>query len=548
MRTSIYAVFLILFSHAAFAQKYPQGYFRHPLNIPMELVANFGEIRANHWHMGLDIRTKQRVNLPVYAAADGYVARVSIEPGGFGQAIYISHPNGFTTLYAHMNGFFPALAQHVKSKQYEAESWNINIYPPEGMFRLRKGDYIGLSGNTGASAGPHVHFEIRDTKTEKCLNPLLFKFPIADAVPPSVTRIAMYDRNRSVYAQRPQFIAAGNLIKVGSDKISFAVGATDRFSGSNNPNGIYSASMYVDDELVSSFVHDNIGYDETRYLNAQVDYKFGYQGGADLQHISPLPGAVTTPYQIKDDGILHLYDTSRHKVVIRVSDANGNVTTRTFTVQYDPYLSPSYPDNNNIESFLPNNVNVFERDGFELFTSEKTMYDTVNVSFSESAINGNAVSKLFTFLDASIPAHDSVTVRIKTSLAAANADRVIIKNVSGKRTFIKKAVFQNGWLSAKFRQFGTYTAIVDNEAPTVNAPSTNLTKARSISFTPKDNHNVIKKFRVELDGKWLRFTNDKGRTWTYGFDEHFPRGEHELKVIVEDEAGNVTVRTWNVRR
>jgi murein DD-endopeptidase MepM/ murein hydrolase activator NlpD len=548
MRTSIYAVFLILFSNAGFAQKYPQGYFRNPLNIPMQLVANFGEIRANHWHMGLDIRTKQRVNLPVYAAADGYVARVSVEPGGFGQAIYINHPNGFTTLYGHMNGFFPALAQYVKSRQYEAERWNINVYPPEGMFRVKKGDYIGLSGNTGASAGPHVHFEIRDTKTEKCLNPLLFKFPIADAVPPTVARIAMYDRNRPVYAQRPQFISAGTLIKVGSDKISFAIGATDRFSGSNNPNGIYAASMYVDDELISSFVHDNIGYDETRYLNAQVDYKYGYNGGADLQHISPLPGAATTPYQFEGDGMLHLNDTGRHKVVIRVSDANGNLTTRAFTVQYDPSLAITYTDRNEKDRFLPNNVNVFERDAFEIFTTERTIYDTVDIIYSENESGGGTVSKQFSFLHPSIPSHDSFTVRIMSYLNESSADRVIIKNVSGKKTFIKKATWQNGWLSAKFRQFGTFVAIIDDQPPTVNAPATNLSKAGSISFTPRDNFNVIKNFRVELDGKWLRFTNDKGRTWTYSFDEHFPRGEHELKVIVEDEAGNVTVRTWNVRR
>src|SRR6476661_6297517 len=109
------------------AQSYPQNYFRHPLNIPMQLVANFGEIRTNHWHMGLDIRTQQKVNLPVYAAAEGYISRVSVEPGGFGQAIYIDHPNGFTTVYGHLNAFFPALADYVKQKQYEQESWKVNL-------------------------------------------------------------------------------------------------------------------------------------------------------------------------------------------------------------------------------------------------------------------------------------------------------------------------------------------------------------------------------------------------------------------------------------
>src|SRR3954469_15490052 len=208
LKTGLLAV-VLFFTRIGNAQSkpYPQNYFRHPLNIPMQLVANFGEIRANHWHMGLDIRTQHRVNLPVYAAADGYVARVSVEPGGFGQAIYINHPNGYTTLYGHLNSFFPALASYVKQQQYAQQRWNVNLTIPPDLFVIKKGDLIALSGSTGASEGPHVHFEIRDTKTENCLNPLLFQFPIADAVPPTLVRLALYDRNKSTWEQSPQILS-----------------------------------------------------------------------------------------------------------------------------------------------------------------------------------------------------------------------------------------------------------------------------------------------------------------------------------------------------
>src|SRR5436190_14708875 len=222
----------------------------------MQLVAKFGEIRTNHWHMGLDIRTQQRVNLPVHAAADGYIARVSIEPGGFGQAIYINHPNGYTTVYGHLNSFFSALADYVKQKQYEQQQWSVNLMLPPNLFPVNKGDIIALSGSTGASEGPHVHFEIRDTRSENCLNPLLFKFPVADAVPPTLLRIALYDRNKSTWQQNPQLLSLrkvgsvyslqNNSLRVGSDKISFAIGAVDRLSGTNNPNGIYSAEIMID--------------------------------------------------------------------------------------------------------------------------------------------------------------------------------------------------------------------------------------------------------------------------------------------------------------
>lgn len=545
---------LVFFSFTSDGQNYPQGYFRTPLNIPMELVANFGEIRANHWHMGLDIRTQQKVNLPVYASADGYISRIGIDATGFGQVIYIDHPNGYTTLYAHLNAFFPALAQYIKEQQYQQETWKINLSFSPGQFPVKKGEFIGLSGSTGGSAGPHVHFEIRDTKTEKVLNPLLFSFPIRDAVPPSVVRLAMYDRNKSTYMQSPQLLniakTKNHLIKVGSNRISFAVGATDRFSGSNNPNGIFAAKLMVDGQPVSSFTLNNIGYDETRYINAQIDYPYDYRGGATLQHITPLPGATGVAFNTYgDDGVIKLNDAELHSVLIEVKDANGNTTAIPFKVQYDESITPAGLLMDNY--FFPNEINVFEREDFQVVTSEKTMYDANAVTHTVSGnATGSAVSPVYSFLSAAIPAHDSVIIRIKPSANISDdmLDKLVIKSVAGSKTVVEKAVWQKGWLMAKFRQFGTYQAFIDNTPPTVNAVPGNLTKAKRIFFTPTDNFNSIKSFRVELDGKWLRFSNDKGRSWLYTFDEKFTRGEHQLKAIVEDEAGNVTEKVWNVRR
>jgi hypothetical protein len=527
----------------------------------MQLVANFGEIRANHWHMGLDIRTRQKVNLPVYAAADGYISRVSVEPGGFGQAIYITHPNGYTTLYGHLNAFFPALASYIKQQQYAQQSWRINLVLPEKLFPVSKGDLIGLSGSTGASEGPHVHFEIRDSKTENCLNPLLFRFPIADAVPPTLVRLALYDRNRSTYLQAPQLLTirktgavyttTSGAIRVGSNRVSFAIGAVDRLSGTNNPNGIYSARISMDGTPVSGFALDDISYNDTRYINAQLDLPYKTRGGSSLQHISPLPGAEDVVYQNGNgDGIIRLADTLVHTINIEVRDANGNTSTIRFALQYDPSIPRTVlpkPD----EKFLPNNVNVFERENFELYTSEQSIYDTLAIAYSVSN-NGaqSAVSPVFTFLSNAFPVHDSVTVRIKPTenIPAELRDRVVIKNVSGARTYVLKARWLNGWYASRFRQFGTYQAFADNEPPTVNAPPTDLSRASRIVFIPKDNFNTIRDLRVELDGQWLRFSNDKGKSWIYNFDEKFPGGEHELKVTVVDEAGNTTVKTWNVNR
>lgn len=559
-RSPLFLPLLLLF-HFCQAQPYPQNYFRHPLGIPMQLVANFGEIRTNHWHMGLDIRTQQRVNLPVYAAAEGYISRISVEPGGFGQAVYINHPNGFTTVYGHLNSFFPALADYVKQKQYESESWSLNLTLTPHLFAVKKGDLIALSGSTGGSEGPHVHFEIRDTKTENCLNPLLFKFPIADAVPPSIFRLAMYDRNKSTWEQSPQLLSlrkVGNVytmpagsVRVGTNKISFAVGAVDRLSGTNNPNGIYSAEISMDGRAISSFALDNISYDDTRYINAQLDYPFKSRIGSSLQHLSPLPGAREVAYDLFDEsGIIQLNDKEPHEILIIIKDANGNSSKIQFTVQYDDNLKKTFSSVNG-ERFLPNHVNVFERDHFELFTTERSIYDTISVTYTETNNNASsAVSPLFSFFSKAIPSHDSITIRIKPAenIPAEWKDRVVIKNIYGERTFVAKAQWQSGWYAVKFRQFGTYQAFIDKEPPVINAPPANLSKATRIVFTPRDNFNKIKNFRAEVDGNWLRFSNDKGKTWIYTFDEHFTRGKHELKVVVEDEAGNVTTKVWNVIR
>jgi hypothetical protein len=553
--------FSFIFSCYCEAQTYPQNYFRHPLDIPMQLVANFGEIRANHWHMGLDIRTQQKVNLPVFAAADGYVSRIVVEPGGFGQAIYIDHPNGYTTLYAHLNAFFPALADYVKKQQYAKQSWNIDIPIPSNLFPVKKGTFIARSGSTGGSEGPHVHFEIRDTKTGKCLNPLLFNFPIADAVAPTIYRLAMYDRNKSTYEQTPQVITlkkegskyklSSELLRVGSDKISFAINAVDHFSGTLNPNGIYCAEIMIDDKPVSQFVLNNIGYDETRYINAQVDLPYKSRGGPTLQQISPLPGAMKVAYDVfNGTGIIELKDREPHNIDIEVQDANKNTSTIHFSVQYDPTLTKPYMPSP-VQELVPGQVNVVELDAFELFTTESTLYDSIHVNYEMvSNKETGAVSAMHKFLTAGIPAHDLFTVRIKPDIdiTADQRDKLVIKNISGSRTFVSKASWQNGWLSARFRQFGTFQAFIDTTPPAVNAPPTNLSKTSRLVFTPRDNFNTIKSFRGEVDGKWLCFSNDKGKTWIYQFDENFPRGSHELKLTIQDEAGNVMERTWNVRR
>src|SRR5688572_723556 len=337
MRNRVFIIiFILVFSRYGAAQPvpYPQNYFRNPLGIPMELAANFGELRPNHWHMGLDIRTEQRVNLQVNAAAGGYISHVGIRAQSFGRYIIIDHPNGYSTLYAHLNDFYPELEEYVTAEQYKNETWAIELDLPAGKFPVSKGQFIAYSGNTGGSQGPHLHFEIRDTKTGKCLNPLLFGFAVEDNVPPNLVKLAIYDRSRSIYSQSPLLLTLKNtdsgyiipkmpVISTGKSRISFGIQAYDRFTGSSNPNGIFSARLSLDDEPKNGFVIDSLTYADSRYMNAHIDYRYRFNGGAFIQHLSRMPGDHGAAYSnLYGDGVIQLTDSNIHTVTIDVKDAH----------------------------------------------------------------------------------------------------------------------------------------------------------------------------------------------------------------------------------
>lgn len=545
---------------------YPKDYFRNPLGISMDLTANFGELRSDHWHMGLDIRTGARENLPVYAAADGYIAHIGIRSQSFGRFIIIRHPNGLSTLYAHLNDFFPELEKYVTEQQYKKESWAIELDLTKSQFPVAKGSFIAYSGNTGGSMGPHLHFEIIDTKTDKRLNPLLFNFPITDNLRPTLLKLAVYDRSRSVFDQTPKFYSLRNtsseyilsgisVFKTGLNRLSFALQAYDKMSSRSSPNGIYSAKLFLDDAEQVRFVLDSIDYDETVYLNAQIDYKYKYNGGSYLQHIAQLPGDHGAAYKkIMTDGVITLSDTVEHTVIIEVSDANKNVSQLKFKIQFDDSLVKDYEFENDMERFPPGKVNVIEKPGFECYLPKDALYDTVSLAyFITPSSSSYAFSAEHKIGNPSIPLHSDAVIRIKLDKQVPNEwqDKLFIVRNNNKGSTYRKAVWEEQWLSAKFGGFGSFQIIVDTESPEINdlgrSDTINLSASRRIIFTPTDNVG-IKKFEARLNGQWLRFTNDKSKRWIYEFDERCPYGVHYLSVKVEDFAGNMIEKDWWFRR
>lgn len=538
---------------------YPQYYFRWPTDLKPDIVANMGELRSNHWHMGLDVRTDAQVNKRVLAAADGYISFVGIKPFGFGRWIIITHTNGLSTLYCHLNNFEPKLEAYVTEQQYKNESWETELEIPKGKFPVKKGDFISYSGTTGGSQGPHIHFEIIDNKSDRRLNPTLFGTPIADNIPPSVSRLAMYDRDNSTYYQSPIFFALtkktgfysvkGDTIFTNIKTPGFAIQAYDTRNGTANQDGIFSARLFFDGKEISSFYIDSIGYDETRYMNAHIDYKLKYNGGAYLQHLSPLPGDKGGVYYTLENGLFELEDTLTHQVKIIVGDANKNTSEINFNIRKTDEREMAAP----VYEWQPNRLNRLFKYDFEAYLPMNALYDKMNSGYTRSpSFSANSVSAIHKLGENYIPVQQVYEVRIKPdkNISKENKDRIVIKRTA-KKSEVKKAEWNNGWLTAQFKEFGTFEAFVDNVPPTIPSLGAgvvvNLTKASRMTFTPTDDFEVAS-FRAEVDGKWLRFTNDKGKTWVYNFDSRIDTGIHTLSVSVTDVAGNETTRSWKFRR
>lgn len=565
MRHSAYSVFislavLITTARGQNSSNYPQNYFRDPLGIPIQLSASFGELRPNHFHMGLDVRTQARENLPVYAAADGYVSRVKIEEGGFGQGLYITYPQGCVSVYAHLNAFYKPLADYVKAKQYETQSWEQDLQIPEGVFPVKKGQFVAFSGNTGASGGPHLHFELRDAATENNLNPQLFGFNIPDHIAPILHGLYWYDRRYSTYQVGPNAIpttGGGNsyktlnkVVKVSSPEISLGIRTTDKSSNSPFTLGIYHAELWIDGTLANIFTINNFSYDDTRYINACIDYQKYIQSKIYIQHLSVLPGNKLNIFEGGGNGVLSLNDEAVHDVKIIIEDVTGNTTMLQTSIQYDPSLKKDYMFTQNSVPAYPNRENFLQSEHAKVHFSRFAFYDEVPFVLSEKPASGaDEVSPVVGLENYEIPVHDYYSVEVKSSrVDAATKDKTVIQLTSGKYKEVQKGTWNGDWMQGKFNRLGEVQLLVDTEAPViipVGWKDGSVFSSQPLKLKCTDNLDAIGSFRAELDGDWLMFSK-KGDYYTYHFDEHCSTGKHTLAVTVTDIAGNETQRSFEL--
>lgn len=559
------ALLLSVFVHAAHAQYfpskiYPKDYFNNPLGIPIQLSGNFGEVRNEHFHMGLDIRTERKENLPVYASAEGYISRIKIERYGYGRAIYIKHPNGYTTLYAHLNNFYDTLHNYVKSKQYTDQQWEQDFELQPNQFPVSKGQFIAFSGNTGGSQGPHLHFEIRNEKDEN-VNPLLFNLNVEDRIPPSIEKLFVYDRNMSTYSaasteigivkNKDGYSTKDSIVYVASQRISFGITAQDLTNTSPFKFGVYQAELWVDSAMQFAFRLNDFSYDDSRYVNGCIDYVARYNRGPVIQHLSKLPGNQLKIFSANTgNGIIELNDTLVKQIEIIIKDVAGNSNTLLLKVQRKDSLPKVQPQLNETV-FMPGKPVQFNQSGVQFQFNESAFYDTIPavITISKNASYNSFVANEI-MISPQLPVHNnySVAIPLNTTINDSLKPKIVVQLKNKAFTDAKQPEWLNQQtVTASFNRLGTIAVLLDTVPPLIqpigwknNFTFNNQTQ---LIIKVKDAVSSIQHFRAELDSQWVLFSR-KDDFYVYDFDEHCGLGKHQLNILATDISGNTVERTF----
>ena len=538
------------------------GYFEAPLKIPFFLSGNFAELRTNHFHGGIDIKTQGKTGLPVYASADGMVSRINISRTGYGNALYIEHPNGTTTVYGHLQRFVPQIEDYIRKIQYEKETFAIDQLVPAGILPVKKGQQIAKSGNSGSSGGPHLHFEIRRTKELIMLNPLLFHMPVKDKTKPVIQALMVYPVSDDAgvsgkqQPQRFETMLTGNSYQLKNNlpipvwgKIGFGLQAIDLLDGNPNKCGIYSLKLSIDNELIYSFTMDDYVLDESKYINSHIDYDHAIRKGQRLYRTWIEPGNKLSIYDtVEKRGIYHATDGKSHNVKYEITDAYGNSTSFAFTIlSKEIALTPVEPKG---ELFKYNRNNHIRNDDIEFSIPEGALYNDVDFLYEKKPSNPKFHSSVFKLHNPYTPLHFSCPLRIKAVDLPANLESKVmlaqIDPVSG-RIYSATGKFVDGWVEGNIRVLGNYVLAVDTIAPKIVslsiAEKKTLNEANQLRFTITDNLSGIETFRGTIDGQWVLFEYDlKNNLISYTFDkERLQLGKnHLLNLEVTDYKGNTS--------
>ncbi len=564
IRTCILLLTLSTLSlEGAFGQSYPKDYFSAPLDTPLVLVGTFGEIRDDHFHSGIDLGTGEQEGLPVMAAAEGYISRIKISADGFGKALYITHPNGYVTVYGHLQKFTAPLNELVQKTQYADQKFEIELFPKSKDYRVKKGEIIAYSGNTGSTSGPHLHFEIRDAETEEPINPLAFGIYVQDHIPPQIKNVRVFpvreagivgrtdsaityeiqEMNGNFSLNTPDNILAHGYIGIGFEAI-------DHQDLSTAELGIYSAEAYVDGTILYSWKQYRFNFQDTRMANAHTDYLSRVRDRITIERCFRLPGNFLKIYSdTTQTGYMDFTDDESHDMKLVVKDFNGNKTEFNFLISsYSTQNTAPYQQKPEGSILVSNEKGIaIHKSDLDVVIPSGAVYEDIYYNDSEYK-NKEYFSSVYTVGNAYDALQLPITVGIKPSAAIPDRlkDKTLIVSLGdyGKIT-AEGGEWKGDFLTAKTRHFGTFAIMVDTIPPTIEKEyvpaDMNSYRGGIVQVRISDNLSGIKSYSGMLDGKWHLFEYDPKSTMLTADLSFLPMNhEHPIEVTVTDERGNTT--------
>lgn len=555
---------MLALSLAAHAQQtiqsktYPQN-FRYPLDLPPVTAGSFGELRPAHFHSGLDFKTMQRTGYPVHSVFDGYISRVRVQFGGFGQAIYVTHPNGYTSVYGHIQSFTPVVFKYIRDYQYKNQTFEADIAVPPGLFKVAKGDVIAMSGNEGASAGPHVHFELRDTATQETINPQLFGLTIPDNVPPTITALGVYHLNGNPFSEKTpkEFLsvtgAAGNYHLVQpkvlqlSGNTGFSIAVTDQNSASANHNGVYSIEMKLDGVTVYTFAVERFAFDQTHAVNAYIDYPAFLLTHRMFQKCFILPGSRISLYpQSINRGIIPFTDNALDDVEFVCKDVVGNTSSVKIRVQSNTSANNTAPEKPIGKLLHYDEQSEFSNDKVKVEIMPGNLYDDLDFLYAALPAKPGAISATHRIHNKFTPVHDSYDIWIKPDVNLGRmADKAVIVNAA---TGSIGGTWDGTYVKGTAKTFGDYYIKLDTVPPIITPINirngSNLASVKAIRLKMSDNLSGVKSYAGKIDGKWVLVEwSYKTRILSYTFTPDFKPGKHNFEFTVIDGKNNSSTFT-----
>lgn len=553
-------VFLWVVGNTFYGGNYPDWNFRFPLDIEAVVSGSFGELRSNHFHSGVDFTTQGKTGLPVYCIEDGYVSRIAVSPTGFGKALYIDHPNGYTSVYAHLESFSSSIEKFVLELQYSHESFQINEYLQPGELAVKKGELIALSGNSGGSSGPHLHFEIRETSQQKPLNVHRFGLPTKDDKPPYIQSVSIYPLtpNATVNGKKSvlhlpvifysgRFHLKGNPSIEAHGSIGIGVETFDYFSNSWRKCGVYSIRLSNNGDLVFQSKVDGFLFSDTRYLNSHLDYREMILTRRKIQKsFLDLNNQLNIYDTNENRGVVNITPFSENNFEYMISDASDNFSFLSFKIVGTP--SPSL----NITAFTPSSDELitpkdsyqWEQDGYKIHFPANSFYTETVPNFK--VINGSSLSSRIQVLDNTIPIHRyfDLSMPIPPNYIAQKGLTGAYVDASGRLTYVGGRT-EDHYLVVSGREGGVYTFAVDTLSPTLrlkNPPANQDYSNRSfIKIHISDDFSGIDEYRCMIDGKWALFEYDPKNSELIGFFKYISidkKSRHELIITATDQLGN----------